>query len=165
MVSILYQVPVFSALAIVSGRLEALYLLFHWTAFSLKWSQFTVRWYIVLTYLRPVIHLYNPEIGQWSICIPLRNIRKPEIFWCLQRVHERNIGLNSVKQIRDVLIQLQGEHLLRHLQKRTLISKKEQGLQFVTLPRNEFLKRCISRTFAKKSFKEHVQMSLSKGLK
>ena len=63
-----------------------------------------------------MIHLYTP--GKYQ-----------KIFQCLQRVHERNIGLNSVKQLRDVLIQLQGEHLLRHLQKRTLISKKEQDLK------------------------------------
>ena len=122
----------FSALAIDSGRLEtleALYLLFHWTAFSLKWSQFTVSWYIVLTYLRLMIHFYTPGIDQWSICIPLENTRKPGVFWCFQGVHERNIGLHWVKQLRNVIIQLQGEHLLRHLQKRTLISKKEQDLK------------------------------------
>ena len=43
-------------------------------------------------------------------------------------VHEQKIGLNWVKQLQDVLIQLQGEHSLRHLQKQTLISKKEQDL-------------------------------------
>ena len=47
-----------------------------------------------------------------------------------QRVHKRKIGLNWVKQLRNELIQLQGEHLLQHLQKRILISKKEQDLQF-----------------------------------
>ena len=53
----------FSALTIGSVRLEtseALYLLFHWTVFSLKWRQFTVSWYIVLTYFRRTTHLYTP---------------------------------------------------------------------------------------------------------
>ena len=36
-------------------------------------------------------------------------------------------GLNWVEQLRDVLIQRQGEHLMQHLQKRTL--KKEQDLK------------------------------------
>ena len=43
-------------------------------------------------------------------------------------VHEQKIGLNWVKQLQNVLIQLQGEHSLRHLKKQTLISKKEQDL-------------------------------------
>ena len=68
-------------------------------------------------------------------------------------VNEQNIGLNWDKQLRNVLIQLQGQQL-RHLQKRKLISKKEQDLKLATLLRNEFLQRCISRTFAKKSFLE-----------
>ena len=51
------------ALVTDSGRLEtskAIYILFYWTGFSLKWSQFTVSWYIALTYFRPIIHLYTP---------------------------------------------------------------------------------------------------------
>ena len=99
-----------------------------------------------------MIHLYTPGIGQWSICIPMKSIRKPGVFWCFQGVHERNIGLNWVKQLWNILIQLQGEHLLWHLQKRISISRKEQDLQLVILLRNEFLQRSISRTFAKKSF-------------
>ena len=107
--------------AIDSGRLkslEALYFLFHWPAFSLKWSRFTASWYIVLTHFRPMIHLHTPGTGQWSICIPLENIRKPGVFWCFQGVHEQSIGLNCVKQLRNVL-----------LKKRTLASKNKQSLK------------------------------------
>ena len=76
-----------------------------------------------------MIHLYTAGIGQWLICIPLENIRKPEIFWCFQGVHKWNIGLNWVKQLRNVLVQLQREYLLRHLQKQTLMSKIDQDIQ------------------------------------
>ena len=65
-----------------------------------------------------MIHLYT-----------LENIRKPGIFRCFQGVLKQNIGLNWIKQLWNVLIQLQGEHLLRHLQKRTLILKKELDLK------------------------------------
>ena len=65
-----------------------------------------------------MIHLYT-----------LENIRKPGIFRCFQGVLKQNICLNWIKQLWNVLIQLQGEHLLRHLQKRTLILKKEQDLK------------------------------------
>ena len=73
-------------------------------------------------------------------------------FLMFSGVHERNIGLNWAKQLRNVLIQLQWKPLLRHLRKRTLISKKEQDLQLITLLRNEFLQKRISRTFCQKIF-------------
>ena len=79
-----------------------------------------------LTYFRSMIHFYTSRIGQWSICMPVKNQEFSNVF---RGVHERNIGLNWVKQLRNALIQLQWEHLLRPLQKRTLISKKEQDLQ------------------------------------
>ena len=85
-------------------------------------------------------------------------------------MHESNIGLNWVKQLRNVLIQLQGEHLLRHLQKQTLISKKEQDERARPTACN-FIKKWIPsevqfKDFRQKIFflKEHLQMVLSMAL-
>ena len=73
-------------------------------------------------------------------------------------VHEQNIDLNWVKQLRNVLFQLQGDSTLAktniNIKERArpkACKTKEQDLQLVTLVRNEFLQRCISSTFAKKS--------------
>ena len=47
-------------------------------------------------------------------------VKQLRVFKCFQGVHEWSIGLNWVKQLRNVLIQPEGEHLLQHFRKRTL---------------------------------------------
>ena len=90
-------------------------------------------------------------------------------------VNEQNIGLNWDKQLRNVLIQLQGQQL-RHLQKRKLISKKEQDLKLagqksktyslqLYLEMNSF-RGAFQGLLPKNLFlKGHLQMTLSKALK
>ena len=67
-------------------------------------------------------------------------------------MHKRIIGLDWVKQLRNVLIQLQGEHLLQHLQKTNINIKERARPTTCNFTKKQIPSGCISRTFTKKSF-------------
>ena len=63
-----------------------------------------------------------------------RNFRESGTFDKFRGIYFRELGVNLRKFLLAKtsslkVIQLKGEHLLRHMQKRTLISKKEQDLK------------------------------------